>query len=264
MKPILAFTDFSTEHETSLFFAAWLSRKLGSRLLLIHVYSLPVIMNDMIIPIIPYEELQKSAEENMQKIKNKLANHFNDVEITIEVKIGDIVDEVTRLSKKLDPLMIVLGSQGEKDDSIFGSPVMSVIRNTTTPVLVIPEGYARFQITKAVLASDLNSATTPVQKIIEIVQKLNTELHVVHVYDKSFEANAENDLMAQLKEVEPVYHAVQDDDIAHGLQQYISEINADLLLVLPHDHNLVERFFFKLHTKELIHTSQTPVLCVHE
>lgn len=264
MKPIIALTDFSFENEAANLFAGWLSNHLGAQLVLLHVYSLPVIMNDMLIPIVPYEELQKNAENNIQKIKSDLERNHAGIQISTEVKIGDLVDEVKTLSKSIDPFMIVLGNRGPKDDSIFGSTLMSVIRHTTTPVLAIPEGYSNFKISKTVLASDLSETTQSVHKILDVVKGLNSELHVVHVFSKNSETINENVILEQLQEVKPVFHAVQDTDIAHGLQRYINEINADLLLLLPHEHNLVERFFFKLHTSELVHKSNIPVLSIHE
>jgi nucleotide-binding universal stress UspA family protein len=58
------------------------------------------------------------------------------------------------------------------------------------------------------------------------------------------------------------YHAIQDDDVTEGLKRYVEQNNIDLVVVLPHKHNLYERIFFKGHTQGILHAMPVPVMSI--
>ena len=58
------------------------------------------------------------------------------------------------------------------------------------------------------------------------------------------------------------YHSLKEDDVAKGIHHFVEQNSIDLVLILPHKHNLFERVFFKGHTKELINEMPVPVLCI--
>ena len=47
-----------------------------------------------------------------------------------------------------------------------------------------------------------------------------------------------------------------------GLLNYVQELKADLIIFLPHEHNLVERLFFKVHTEDILSDTKIPVLAI--
>jgi hypothetical protein len=50
--------------------------------------------------------------------------------------------------------------------------------------------------------------------------------------------------------------------VKDGLEKYVQEVNADLLIFLPHEHNLIERMFFKVHTEDIITNTRIPALAI--
>jgi hypothetical protein len=42
----------------------------------------------------------------------------------------------------------------------------------------------------------------------------------------------------------------------------VQEVNADMFIFLPHEHNLVERLFFKVHTEEILSDTKIPLLAI--
>ncbi len=262
MNTILVLTDLS-EDKAPIAFAATLATKIKARLRLVHVYGLPVSMNDLTFPM-PFAEIQKGIEDSMLKKKEEVQKIYPHLEVEGDSRIGDLADEAREASEEEAPFAIIMGSRGEKSKSFFGSSIMSVVRSVPHPVLVIPEGYKGSGFSKIVFASDLDITKIPTQQIIKLVQTLGAALHIVNVYNNEEDAIAPNELLEKLSVINPFFRAIQNEEVAHGVQQYIDEIKADILLILPHEHNLMERLFFKLHTSQFVHHSSIPVLCLND
>lgn len=112
------------------------------------------------------------------------------------------------------------------------------------------------------MATDLqNIDEVPVEKVMEIIRLLKARLHVVHIREAKEEVpGAQKELMKRLADVQPMFHTVTDENVLNGLRKYLDDSHADMLVVLPHKHNLYERIFFKLHTEGLIEKMPVPVL----
>jgi hypothetical protein len=74
--------------------------------------------------------------------------------------------------------------------------------------------------------------------------------------------------MAVLKEVfndrEPLFRTVINKRVIAGLAQFVKETNIDLLIVIPHKHDLWYNLFNKSHTKQLAMLNHLPVMAIHE
>jgi hypothetical protein len=53
---------------------------------------------------------------------------------------------------------------------------------------------------------------------------------------------------------------IKDEDVNQTLLRLQEEV--DLLIILPHEHNIIERMFFRLHTEPLLRQAQKPVLTI--
>lgn len=267
MKTLVLPTDFSTVADNAMQYAARMAQHLQAELLLTHIYQIPVSMNDMPVILISADELKKSADENLERCRQEISLSFPDVTVNTESRLGDVNDELNDICNAVQPFAIVLGSQGTTgfERLLFGSTTLSVLRHSNFPVLTVPEHYKEFSMKKIVLAADMQDVNTmPVNKIIEVAQLFNAHLQVVHVTSKA-EANAtaERDvLMQQLQPVKATYQTIHSDTVREGLSAYLEEERADLLLVLPHEHNLMERLFTKLHAEDLISHATIPVMAI--
>lgn len=266
MKTILVPTDFSPSADNAALFASHLARQVGAGLLLVHVYQIPVTMNDMPVMVVSAEELRSSADQQLDRQRNDLLAQFPDLQVRVESRLGSINDELEQLCTENDPLAIVLGSHGMSalERMLFGSTTISVMRHTQLPVIAVPKDYKRLGVRKIALAADLiDIEKIPAQKIVALTQAFGAQLDLVHVASRS-EAENKNAaaLMQHLQPLQPQYHTVFNDDVKTGLLQYIDQHETDLLMVLPHEHNIMERLFFKLHTDDIVKNAPLPVMAI--
>lgn len=266
MKPIVVATDFSSSAESAMMYAAQLAKELKTSLLLLHTYQLPVTMTDMPVMMISTEELRNSTDNNLADAKRIIATSFPELPVEAEGRMGDLVDELKEVCRTREPIAVVLGRKTYKglEKMLFGNTPLSVVRHLPYPVITVPEHAAAGMPRNAVLATDLsNVEDVPYHKITAIVNQLGARLHVLHVvHEESDTPGAKEHLLGGLAAATPVFHTVVAEDVTEGVQQYVNDNNIDLLLVLPHKHNLYERLFFKLHTEGLIDKVPVPVMCI--
>lgn len=267
MKTIIIPTDFSPAADNAMHYGAQVAQLVAARLLLLHVYTVPVTLSDMPVMLLSVEELRKGSNDGLARYQQELQTKYPNLQVDAESRLGDIVDELKEACHRTDPLAVVMSTHKTSgvEQIFFGSNTIASIRQLRHPVITVPVEYKFSTIKTIVLATDLqNVAKTPVRKIIEIVNHLKASLQIVHVRSKEEDQNTSGQLIDQFGEPAPSFHTIQDDDIIHGLQSYTEKVRADLLIVLPHEHSWLETFFFKLHTKQLVHKARLPMLCIPE
>jgi nucleotide-binding universal stress UspA family protein len=267
MKTLLIPTDFSPAAENAMHYAAQLALQIGAELMLTHIYQIPVSMNDMPVILVSAEELKRNADESLGRCVQELVSAYPELSVRTESRLGDVNDELDELCKNLKPVALIMGSHGTSglERLIFGSTTLSLIRNNKYPVIAVPAHFKRFSLQKVVLAADLQeSEKVPIERVVEILKYLNVSIHIVHVTNKG-EPNSElqrDILLNQLRSLNPSYQVIHGENVRDCLLKYLEEENADLLLVFPHEHNLMERLFFKLHSLDIVKHSPIPVMTI--
>lgn len=268
MKPIIVATDFSASADYAMHYAAQLAGQLKAPLLLLHTYQMPVSMSDIPVMMVSVEELKNSTDRSLNEARELLQKSHPGLQVDVEGRLGDLVDELNELCESRKPLAVVLGTKGYKgiEKLLFGNTPISVIRHCHYPVIAVPEHARTGKPANLVLATDLQSAEDlPYEQIIELVRLFQARLHVVHIKDgKDAVAGVRETLMEKLGEVSPIFRAITDDDVVEGLQRYVEENDVDMLMALPYRHNFFERIFSRLHTEGLLEKIPVPVLCLQK
>jgi nucleotide-binding universal stress UspA family protein len=275
MKRIIVPTDFSASATSAMNYAVEMAKEIGAAIHLYHVYQVPVAVSDVPVVIVSVEELKKNAEEQLQYLKKSLEHITSDkpVTITTEATMGNTVDELEDLCKRVHPFLVVMGSRGSTgmERILFGSTTLTAIKHLTCPVIVIPPGSTFKGIKKIGFACDFRKVieTTPTHYIEELVQLFGASLHVLNVdYDnKHFKPETPEEsiyLHTLLKDLDPQYHFIQEKDIEDGINKFAEENNLDLVITIPKKHKLLDSLFRKSSTRQLVFESHIPVLCIHE
>jgi nucleotide-binding universal stress UspA family protein len=273
MKLILVPTDFSPISENAVKYATDMAMAVGSSLMLVNVYQLPISFSEVPLVTISMDDIKKISEEKLNELKHNIETITGDkIKIYTESKLGDVTEELIKLCKTLSPFAITMGTRGTTGTGRFflGSNTIAVISKVDIPVFVIPPGVRFKPMRKIGLATDLREVveSTPVGKIRQIVQFFNAELHVLNVdyQRRHFTASTPEETMnldSLLAGMNPVYNFIENKDINEGLNEFVEKNDIDLLITLPKRHSILERFFEKSTTRELIHEAHIPVMCIH-
>jgi nucleotide-binding universal stress UspA family protein len=245
-------------------YGAQLAQGLQAQVLLLHVYMVPITMNDMPVLMVTAEELRGGADEGLMRCRTELEKSYPGLPIKTESRLGDVVDELKEVCDHISPQLVVMGTHGSSglERILFGSNAVSAIKNTKHPVIVVPAQYSYKNIQTIVLAADLTAANESTKfRLLQTLQLLKGQLHIVHVHTDEKDT-VQPALVQQLQPLSPIYNTIENKDVSQGLQQYIQSVQADLLVVLPHQHSLLDSFFLKLHTKDIVRHARVPVLCL--
>lgn len=275
MKRIVVPTDFSASATSAMNYAVEMAKEIGAAVHLYHVYQVPVAVSDVPVVIVSVEELKKNAEEQLEYLKKGLAHITSDkpVTVTTEATMGNTVDELEELCKRMHPFMVVMGSRGSTgmERILFGSTTLTAIKHLTCPVIVVPPGSNYKGIKKVGFACDFRKVieTTPTHYIEELVRLFGASLHVLNVdyENKHFKPETPEEslyLHTLLKDLNPQYHFIEEKDIEDGINKFAEENNLDLVITIPKKHKLLDGLFRKSSTRQLVFESHIPVLCIHE
>lgn len=263
MKALLVPTDFSAAADNALLYAARLAETCQASLFLVNVYQVPISMNDVPVLMASVEELRVSSEAGLGRSLELLAKNFPGVVARTESRMGDIVTEVADMIQEIKPFAIVVGkhSGSGMERIIFGSTTLSLIRHSRIPVIAVPANYTRHTISNMALALDTSGGNLQLPFLKSFTDAVRGQLHLIHVQTDSRPFEKPEALAESLN---AECHTIRDHEFLHGMQTYTTLNNIDLLIVFPHRHSFLERFFLKTHTKELVEKLSTPLMTIPE
>lgn len=275
MKTIIVPTDFSPVSLNAVNFATDMALAIEANILLFNVYNIPVSYSDVPLVLVSVEEMKKSSETQLEDLKNKISHRTSGkIKIYTESILGNTVDELENLCKKIQPFAVVMGAKGKTgiEKLVFGSTTLTAIRHLTWPVICVPQGkeYGK-GIRKIGFACDFKQVmeTTPVQFIKQMVKEFGAELHVLNIdyNNKRFKPETPEQsflLHNLLEDAKPQYHFINNADIEDGINEFAETNNLDLVIAIPKKHKLLDGIFKPSSTRQLVFQSHIPVMCVHE
>lgn len=275
MKTIIIPTDFSPAATNAVNYGADMALAINASVLLLHVYNIPVAIGDVPIVLLSVDELKKGAEDNVARAKKDLEHITSGkLKIDAEARLGNVIDELEEVCKKIKPFAVVMGTTGISavERALFGSNTLTAIKHLEYPVICVPKGKEYGQgIRKIGFACDFKeiTETTPVSVIKDFVKEFHAQLFVLNVDHDNHQFKPDTPeqstlLHIALEDMHPEYHFITHKDIEDGINEFAETHNLDLIISIPKKHKLLEGLFKKSSTRQLVFESHVPVMCVHE
>lgn len=271
MKTILVATDLSETAQNAVNYAADMALAINADLLLLTVAELPVSFSDVPI-LLGLEDVMRNTEKDIKKLGEEVKSRTKGkINIETEVGMGFFYNELKQVCERIKPYTVVMGSQGKTaaEHLLFGSHATRAIKELEWPVITVPPNAEFSSIKKIGLASDLTKVveTTPIDEIKMLVNDFNAELYILNTGKKEvfsgdivFESGLMQEMAATLK---PTFHFIANDNTEEGIIDFVDKNNIDLLIVLPKEHNFLQKLIRKSHSKQLVLHSHAPVMAIH-
>ncbi|NCT74747.1 MAG: universal stress protein [Chitinophagaceae bacterium] len=275
MQKILAPTDFSDPSVNAVTWAADLACVSGAELYVLHVSPLPASYSEVPPPVSMIQDMHERAVKRMKELKEKLLQHTHDsIRIHTQISQGDVLLEIESLAGKIDPYAIVMGPEheGALQRLLTGSHTLAAAKQSRYPVIVVPADCRYSKLKRIGLGIELNEVikTIPVDFIKRLQQQFHAALYVFHISivpgaplagERKEEAGWLSEI---LKEMDPQYHYLYQENVEEGLCRYAEKYQLDMLIVFPHRRNFFKQLFFPGHTRALALHSNIPVLFFHD
>ncbi len=274
MKKIIAPVDFSDAAYHTALFAADMAEFYGAELWLYHAYENTIPLTEYGYSYVSIPQLQETAEQELELVKTKIQSALRrTISIITRAENSPLAQGLSELCNELQPDMVVMGLSGKNALTrlVVGSNTLNAVHQLLYPVLVVPPGAEFVPVRKIGFACDYKKVleTTPVKPLKKLVHDLNAELFVLNIEDvnesvafnKVKESRYAGELLQELK---PSYQTIVSAGISNGINWFAAKEKIDWVVVVPKKHPLIEKIFTESHTKDLLHHTKLPVLCIHE
>ena len=276
MKKILVPTDFSDVAANAYHFAQTLAGEEPIEVMVVHAYHPSFDYSN------PYLDMPAAEFEAVKRelMKNFIAEHTlatdeagavaTVAQPKTELRIGFASEEVVRLSKEVDLIVMGTTGQGNLMERVFGSVSTYVARNAFCPVLLIPGDCQCKGFKEIVFASNYNAADEAMlQQLIEMAGIRTANIHFVHVEAEAGKpysvAKVEFEQAVRENMPDIGFNAVEIkcSDVEEGVVKYAQDIDADLIAMGTLRRGGLENLFHRSVTKQMAFHTTVPLLILH-
>lgn len=271
MKNILIPTDFSDASGTALEYGLNLARHFGAKVTLLHAYHIPVPATEAPVVLVSDEDLRRENMSTLQKFRDRLLlqGAGQGLEIDCLVAPGFAVDEIPAVAAKSGADLIVMGVSGSGlvSEYLIGSSTVGVIRNTKTPVLVIPKGHPFKKPSRFAFAFDYKGVVQhwQLERLKEMTKSFQAHINVFCLEKEEEKVTVDKAVSGvrledMLQDVPHSLHFPKGEDLVEGINLFASDHQADILAMLPHEHGILDRVLNRSITRKMVFHTQLPLL----
>ncbi|HLZ89081.1 MAG TPA: universal stress protein [Puia sp.] len=272
MKSIVVPVNYTPNSANAARYAADLALSIGADIHLFHTFQVPMSIAEVPMPEPVFDELQNNGLDLLKNLSAELVNRGSGrIRVSTEMQIGTVESALEQFCKEKEPLLVVMGATGGGlENALLGSNTVRAVRHLPYPILVVPED-AHFQpIKNVVVACDREDLFLGLPVATPVLRELSglpdVRLEVVHVITGEESASefteAYNRWKGQVKGMQPELHFVRGAGVEEGLTEHLRGRPADLVLVFPKRHGLLE--FHRSHARRLVLHCAVPVMSLHE
>jgi nucleotide-binding universal stress UspA family protein len=275
MMKILCPVDFSPAANNAIEYAARLAQKMNASLTLLNVQWLFLKEQVSLTAGDPEnsETSVKQTEQALLTVCDEIQKTFritcnSEIISSVEIFQNIIAEEAGKFN------LTVIGTNGADNtyEFFFGSHSFRVAKNTSSPVIIVPEEYAYEEIQNIVFASDYNKGEELLlQQLKQFTASFNPQLHVLHISKKDTELSREIfRVFSGITEEEfkfdnrIQFSRIVDEDAAIAVDKYMSENNANLLAICYQPHGFLYRMFHENLIKSITSYADYPVMILHK
>ena len=275
MKTILVPTDFSPAAYNAIEYAAEIAKRSNARLVLFHVYNIPVMPAEAPLAM-PIQEIEESAMHDLRKIKERIVSrHPGDVMlIEYECRVGFPVHEISNFAEECGADLIVMGMEGSDalTEKLIGSITTALMKDSKCPVLAIGTRVKFRSIKKIALACDythmdMHRTLAPLK---QLAQLLKSDVYVLNVVSDMKELPTISKTIEGIKldhaleGVNHSFHYTENKSVLQGINHFVELQNIDMVAMVPHRHGFFEKLFREPNTKQMAFHTDIPLLVLHE
>jgi nucleotide-binding universal stress UspA family protein len=275
MKTILAPTDFSDTASNAINYAVEIAKLSGAKLVLFHVYSVPIIPVETSM-VITADEVEKDAMHALRELAREI--HLkNGKELIVECvcRFGSSVKEINYFADEHQSDLIVMGIEGSSaylTEKIIGSTTTAVIKKSRRPVMAIDKNVKYRSIKKIALACDYHEMKNPapINFLKELTALFQSKLFVINVVNELQPvSDAGKDIAAMkleqmLGSCDHISYPLENEDVIEGINHFVDDKAIDMVVMIPQKHSVLKNLFNASHTKRMAFHSKVPLLTLQE
>jgi nucleotide-binding universal stress UspA family protein len=273
MKTILVPTDFSSASSSAVDYAAEIARFTKAELILLHVYPLPVMPTET-LAILPVTDIENGCMEGLHNIEKELQGRYdNKLHIRCTCMGGFVPNEINVFIEANNIDLVVMGTHGTGNmiEKLAGSNTGTLLRKAKCPVLAIHENIKFKQPRRILLASGYSDSKkqTLLEPLKELAALFKSHVYILNVVPQPETIPTREQAITGIKldhSLEAFNHSFHDavnEHVIEGINTFATENEIDVIVMIPHTHNVIERLLHEPNTKHIAFHTQFPILALH-
>ncbi|MEQ1734178.1 MAG: universal stress protein [Bacteroidia bacterium] len=271
MISILVPLDFSDVSTNALNYAADLATDINANIVLLHVDSIQQYSNEY--NVMAYT-VNDSIKINLERLNEKATQLKKETSFTGEItccaEAGNLSSTINDYITTKAITYIVMGITGHNTEigkALIGSTAVSISKESSIPVFIIPTNYRYKKIHSIAYASDIKDANNLV-KIKSIANLFNAELSVLHVIPEDHlidkeEAKEELYIEQKLEHTDHKTFILSNDNVSEALLHFVNTHNVDIIVMQQKEYSFLHKLLYVSTTKELAFKTTVPLLTLH-
>ncbi|MBW3544206.1 MAG: universal stress protein [Bacteroidetes bacterium] len=272
MKKILCPIDLRPDTLNALEAAAHIAAAHNIQLVLLHIHTQAEYENALSAGEGRLEEvegLQQSQQLAMERLCVTLKETVPQLQCSAILRYGDVISTILEEARLQQANLIVMGSHGVSDitEAMDGNHPVKVIEQAPCPVLCAPRD-AFFEIpAKVIYGSSMKPEDADcLQRLVAMLYPFGSRIEVVLIGEDT-PANRQKwsrheELIRSYVNYEKISFHLHPwaDEVYQGLNDYRLQRKAQLLVLLTHQRNFLQRLFQKSVFKQITYFSDFPFL----
>ncbi|WP_196886560.1 universal stress protein [Aureivirga sp. CE67] len=278
MKKILFPTDFSKIAENAFIYALRLANRIQGEIILLHVYDQPDLRGSSLRVTVQgiFEERKREEKEAFDKsieILNEIAKKDGKEHIPISKLLiqGEIVPTVKRVAEGEKADFVVMGTKGATGlkELFLGSNATGVMDILDIPVISIPEEATLLdKIQKIVFTTNYTEEDTlALDEVVYFADAFKAEVHCIH-FNTDKEEYHVSDMNNIWKDeyytdfANVSFKTVDTNNMEEGLEKYCEKENINIVAMLSHKKNIIEKIFSSSISKQMVNHTDVPIFSI--
>lgn len=271
---ILVPTDFSESARNAFDYGYQLSiHEPDVEFILLNSYEMPkggsaggVMMN-------LEEAMAKESVRDLSLELKHFSTEYPNAKIKTVSRYGTLENSVARTNNEENVDFVVMGTHGASGlkKALIGSNTQTVIENIVRPVISVPKNWKFRPIKNIVYATDLHVLDNPgiLDPICTLAKMHNAVIHVVYITEDASTIDLEKELEdttlnKQFAERERKFKVVEAQSVVDGIDSYVKEVDADLVVLVPKQATFWHKLFNRSLTEQLAFQAKTPMLSLKD
>ncbi len=267
MKTIIVPTDFSESSFNAALYAANFTHRFHvSTIMLYHSNTAPTRATELSM-------LHEHTKDILESFKQRILPYVHDrTQIDIRTDELPVAAAIEKITARCKADLIVMGTTGKNnfEKTIEGSNTVTVAKECSAPLLLIPPKTKFEEIKKLGFATDLKdvSATTPVDAIRKFLTLFKARLSILNVSTSENPGAATQQELSTLQHFfekeQPEYHQIKTKGVVGGLMKFAIENRIQLLAFVTKKHGFLESIFHHSMTSDIAYHTYLPVLLLKQ
>lgn len=271
---VLIPTDFSESARAAFDYGYQLVKDYSDlELILLNSYEMPKVGANSGVMINLEDAMAKESVRDLSIELRHLNEQYPNVKIKTISRYGTLENSISRTWNEEKVDFVVMGTKGASGIKkvLIGSNTQSVIENVIHPVIAVPSHWKYRKIKNIVYATDLSHLENPeiLKPVISLAQMEGATVHIIYVVKEKTEIDLEKEIESlpinkYFAEVPRKFAILESENVASGIDAYVKEIDADMVVTIPKTVSFWESLFKRSVTEQVAFQSKVPLYSLRD